>query len=172
MCLEHLSALTWLSAIEHMPYLGPLMYAISRVKHGQCCCQWPHTNTNFQSSTLSTADVVWPNPCHTHNTPSHSFFCHWPTAPSIAPSLLWLCAVIGHTALALLVVSPAVACGGAVQAADLINPEASAVSSKLQLCFPTMTSPPPSLPTQAQPPQLRFLSHLLPVLMCTAWRNK
>lgn len=98
-----------------------------------------------------------PHTQHTR-TPSQSFSCHWPTTPSIVPSLLWLCAVIGHTALALLVVSPAVACGGAVQAAGLINPEASAVSSKLQLCFPTMTSPPPSLPTQAQPPQLHFLS--------------
>lgn len=105
--------------------------------------------------------LMWFDLTHaTHTTHSHtrSLFLLPLTDCSLhRSSFLWLCAVIGHTALALLVVSPAVACGGAVQAAGLINPEASAVSSKLQLCFPTMTSPPPILPTQAQPPQLHFL---------------
>lgn len=111
-----------------------------------------------------------PHTQHTH-TPSHSFFCRWPTAPSIAHSLVLLCAVIGHTALALLVVSPAVACGGAVQAAGLINPKASAVSSKLQLCFPTMTSPHQSSPPRRSLHNFTFFPYT-DGLICVAWSGE
>lgn len=127
-----------------------------RVKRGHSCCQSSRANESSQSIRLSVNDVVWPRPWQTH-TPSQSVVRHWPTAPSSVPFRFWLCAVIGHTVLAVLVVSPAVACGVAVQAAGLINPQASAVRSKLRLCFPTMTSPPLCLPTQAPTPHLYWL---------------